>query len=282
MQNLFLGIFCLLMLGFYSTGQDAQFFQTDYEILAPAELNLIYNMKATQDSTFLDGVISEKMILAIGGGFSSYQNLNSLMGLRELRALSQNNFENFRTLAPEITRRFPSRIRHSVFKHYNEKKLVTNDNVFVDRYEYTEPMNGFLWHITGNEKSFMGYKVLEATTTYGCRNWVAWFTPDIPISDGPYKFHGLPGLIVKVADTKNHYVFELESVDIKDLTVGNVDVEISANRIKTTLAEFIRMRNNFTKDAGNIVAMHSSNPEIRARASANAARRNNFIELCAD
>ena len=40
---------------------------------------------------------------------------------------------------------------------------------------------------------------------------MAWFTSEIPISEGPWKFHGLPGLIVKLHDTKRHYEFELVS-----------------------------------------------------------------------
>ncbi len=159
-------------MGFNSTSQDNRFFKTDYEILAPVKLNLIYKMEARRDSTFLGEVISERMILTIGGGFSSFQNLNSFIRLRELVAISQNNFENFVALAPEFLQRFPSRIRLSVFKHYDEMKLVTHDNVFLDRFEYTGPMNGFKWHITGNEKIFLGYEVQEATTpTVAASGW---------------------------------------------------------------------------------------------------------------
>ncbi|MGC3977437.1 MAG: GLPGLI family protein [Paludibacteraceae bacterium] len=35
----------------------------------------------------------------------------------------------------------------------------------------------------------------------------AWFTPEIPIKEGPYKFSSLPGLILKISDDKNHYIF---------------------------------------------------------------------------
>jgi GLPGLI family protein len=57
-----------------------------------------------------------------------------------------------------------------------------------------------------------GYKSQKAKTSYGGRNYEAWFTTQIPIPDGPYKFCGLPGLIIKISDSKNHYVFELTDV----------------------------------------------------------------------
>lgn len=41
--------------------------------------------------------------------------------------------------------------------------------------------------------------------------WTAWFTTELPISDGPYKFHGLPGLILKIYDKTNTYSFDIIS-----------------------------------------------------------------------
>ena len=58
---------------------------------------------------------------------------------------------------------------------------------------------------------------------YG-RKWTAWFTTEIPIQDGPYKFRGLPGLIVKIEDETKSHCFALNG--IKNLTpeeVKNID-----------------------------------------------------------
>lgn len=32
----------------------------------------------------------------------------------------------------------------------------------------------------------------KATCDFAGRKWIAWFTTEIPIQDGPYKFYGLP------------------------------------------------------------------------------------------
>ena len=47
---------------------------------------------------------------------------------------------------------------------------------------------------------------------FGNRKWIAWFTPEIPISDGPYKFCGLPGLILKINDSTNSWNFDVTSI----------------------------------------------------------------------
>ena len=53
------------------------------------------------------------------------------------------------------------------------------------------------------------YETQKAETQFGGRTWYAWFTQQIPLQDGPYKFGGLPGLIVKVQDSKGDYSFDL-------------------------------------------------------------------------
>lgn len=61
------------------------------------------------------------------------------------------------------------------------------------------------WKLVDEKKKLGTISVQKATTSWGGRNWVAWFAPEIPIQEGPYKFHGLPGLIVELSDTKNNY-----------------------------------------------------------------------------
>lgn len=60
-----------------------------------------------------------------------------------------------------------------------------------------------------NDTTIFGYKCRKATTSYAGRDYIAWFTLDIPINDGPYKFHGLPGLIVSLYDTSHEHEFVL-------------------------------------------------------------------------
>ena len=65
------------------------------------------------------------------------------------------------------------------------------------------------WKLTDEKKKVKDLNMQKATTNWGGRNWTAWFTTDIPFLEGPYKFHGLPGLITELYDDKNNYKFEL-------------------------------------------------------------------------
>src|SRR5699024_1367735 len=63
-----------------------------------------------------------------------------------------------------------------------------------------------------DSKEVMAYTVQKATTSFAGRDYEAWFTMEIPIPDVPYVFYGLPGLIVELYDTENHYHFTLQSL----------------------------------------------------------------------
>ncbi|WP_312824776.1 GLPGLI family protein [Epilithonimonas sp.] len=68
------------------------------------------------------------------------------------------------------------------------------------------------WEITNEQEKILGYLAQKATTFFAGRQWTAWFTTEISIPDGPYKFHGLPGLILKIVDETQTHSFDIISV----------------------------------------------------------------------
>lgn len=65
------------------------------------------------------------------------------------------------------------------------------------------------WTLAGETKKINGYNCQKATTDYGGRKWIVWFTNEIPFQEGPYIFKGLPGLVVQVQDTSDNHRFSL-------------------------------------------------------------------------
>ncbi len=68
------------------------------------------------------------------------------------------------------------------------------------------------WEISNEKTNILGYQAQRATTFFSGRKWTAWFTTEIIVQDGPYKFYGLPGLILKISDQTNTHSFEIISV----------------------------------------------------------------------
>jgi len=70
------------------------------------------------------------------------------------------------------------------------------------------------WTITNEKKTIKAIECKKAITQYGGRTYIAWFSPSIPISDGPYVFSGLPGLIIQVSDNQGWYNFEVTNIEL--------------------------------------------------------------------
>lgn len=88
-------------------------------------------------------------------------------------------------------------------------KMVTAP-MFSDVY-YIKP-DLYAWNISAEKMKIGNIECQKAETEYGGRKWTAWFTSSIPLSDGPYVFGQLPGLIVKISDTNENFVFDLIKV----------------------------------------------------------------------
>ena len=98
---------------------------------------------------------------------------------------------------------------HIITKSYPSMDVEYTDYLLQDRVTYKE-VPKFDWKIEGTKEKIGAYNAQKATTTYGGRTWSAWFSTDLPFQDGPYKFSGLPGLIVKIEDADKNYSWVLK------------------------------------------------------------------------
>jgi GLPGLI family protein len=106
------------------------------------------------------------------------------------------------------------------------------------------------WNLEKETKKFENYTLQKATTTFGGRNWTAWFAKDIHISEGPYKFRGLPGMIFQLYDDKNNFDFTLvKSFKLKATYVTPfIESFYGQKPIKTTQENIDKMLMNEYKD----------------------------------
>lgn len=93
-------------------------------------------------------------------------------------------------------------------------KIFTDNNMrvyddFDDQFGfYDEKFDEMQWVICDSVKSLLDYECILAEIDYHGRHWKVWFSPEIPIQDGPWKFHGLPGLILSAEDSSGMHKFE--------------------------------------------------------------------------
>ncbi len=103
------------------------------------------------------------------------------------------------------------KVRYQVEKNYPDYSVNFFTNLGSIEYMIQESRNQN-WKILPEKEKVGEFNTQKATCDYVGRIWTAWFTTDIPIQDGPHKFHGLPGLIVKLEDKTKSHIFELKGV----------------------------------------------------------------------
>ncbi|AYZ11092.1 GLPGLI family protein [Chryseobacterium arthrosphaerae] len=135
-------------------------------------------------------------------------------------------------------------ILYKIEKKNNHVFFLTSDyGLDKIRVDDDRKMN---WKILQKRQNILGYEAQQALLNFAGRKWTAWFTTDIPVQDGPYKFHGLPGLILKIEDDTKSHVYELAGIkniagDIQypDLNPETKDTNLTHSEFKEI---FIRYR----------------------------------------
>jgi GLPGLI family protein len=128
---------------------------------------------------------------------------------------------------------FPS----DLYKDYRKKEIRVRDNINIYNFVYKDELKPQDWEILSDTTTILGYHCQKAQCSWRGRDWTAWFTTEIPVSEGPWKFYGLPGLITKLHDTQNHYSFVLISFQE---TEEPIDIKLPKGTQKIERKEFIR------------------------------------------
>lgn len=165
--------------------------------------------KPKKDSAKLDKVMA---VLDITKDKSIYRDYTMVAqdSILKVQVEAMQKSGQFKDLSKTITM---PKFSEKVYKFYPSMKVQYTDRVangFTPmNIGYNEEIK-FNWKIDNQKEKIGDYNTQKATTEYGGRKWTAWFTSSIPFQDGPYKFSGLPGLIVKISDDGNNYSWELK------------------------------------------------------------------------
>lgn len=201
-----------------------------------------YHQVVREDSMALDNYSKSEMILQVGNKLSKYTNYTYLQGDSILESKAVNNEIFLSEFNPHMARVKGAGEKISIFKNYPTGMCSVEALSWAERYFYSEGMPDFQWEIVADETMMiLKYKCLKATCNFRGRNYVVWFTPEIQASNGPWKFSGLPGLILKAEDTKGDFSFLCTAL----YPVGwkmPITRSISKKEFKVTREKFLQIK----------------------------------------
>lgn len=138
-----------------------------------------------------------------------------------------------------------------------------NDNMFTMGYDYllittNDKMN---WKIANESKQENHITLHKATTNFGGRTWTAWFNPDIPFQEGPYKFTGLPGLIYEIYDSANIFHYNLiENINLPQTfdTSNFLETHYGKKPINITLQQYHKIKLSYYNNIVEILNKYNN------------------------
>lgn len=141
-----------------------------------------------------------------------------------------------------------------IYKTYPDMTVSYMDRISTKLFKYDDPVT-FNWKILPDKEKIGAYNTQKATTEFGGRKWTAWFSTELPFQDGPYKFHGLPGLIVKIEDDGKNYSWTLQGnknvenwEEFSFAEKANTKYGMSNTAVATTKEKFTKSYENFKAD----------------------------------
>lgn len=120
------------------------------------------------------------------------------------------------------------------------KTFLSNDGgESYKEYHINEPFD-VKWNFHNESLKIGAYNCKKATTNFRGRSYTAWYTEEVPVSVGPWKLHGLPGLAVRIQDSKDEVAFLLDKVEAPVKETVTINDNIYKNVID--LATFSKLR----------------------------------------
>ncbi len=172
--------YLLLILPIIGFAQDAV--RVEYEVRQEFDRNNIKQTSARMEEMLVNSenkrYYFELFVNATNSNFTEIERINNEQG----RGISVGLLSN---------------VSSNIYKDFNSKELYEN-NKMKPKLFIKDSIQTFPWVLSKEESTILGNKVRKATYTNLTQTVEAWYAPDLPFRDGPSRFNGLPGLILKI------------------------------------------------------------------------------------
>ena len=152
-----------------------------------------------------------------------------------------------------------SSVSYQIFKNHPMGKVTTIDRLATTNILCEEDNECPEWQLHPDTMTILSYPCQKATCRFRGRDYTAWYTMEVPVSEGPWKLYGLPGLILKAEDSRGHFSFTCtgleQSRDAKPILIH------TKGREKLSRKELDKMYERFYSDP--IGFMEATSPNVK-------------------
>jgi len=235
-------------------------FQSDS--IDQARLVVQYEMKYVKDTTdekqLLDP-LKETLMLEIGQKVSKFYSYTFYLRDSVLTA-DYKAGASLETINQHVQAYGNGNISYQIFKNHPKGEVSTTDRLGLTNILCEEDNERPEWQLHPDTMIILSYPCQKATCRFKGRDYTVWYTMDIPVSDGPWKLHGLPGLILKAEDSRRHFSFTCTGLeqcrDVKPILIH------TKGREKLSRKELDKMYERYYTDPMGFLSSTAPNVKI--------------------
>lgn len=137
-------------------------------------------------------------------------------------------------------------VKRSLDKYFvtdSDCKRFLYDDFALKNYKVEDNHPFTDWDISEESKLIAGFRTYKASSEFRGRKWIVWFTPDIPFPYGPWKFCGLPGLILEAHDAEKQWTYVAKEINLN----SKDQIMIPDDKLftKVSIKEFVTLKDEF-------------------------------------
>lgn len=243
--------------------------------------NFYYSLKYQKDSLDQYSVHEEIFLLTVNDKGSIFTSINNKKN-DSLTAVIYDNYDKHHSSIVSFKGLPQTKFKYYILKKKNNDSIEVYDKIGRDNFVYTE-LNKINWKLSPEKKIFEGYQCQKAVAKIYGRTFIAWFTKEIALNDGPYKFGNLPGFIVEIYDEKKYYHFQLIGVTKNFLEDFKVPLMRKSKLNEIDRTKFLKGKQDYDH---NIIGRIQTSPiagdvppERMKEIKENVLKNNNPLEL---
>ena len=204
------------------------------QIRDSTSIKITYKFLIRDDSTLKKSIREDLIILEMGKKyskcFSLYRSLNESILNDQFTEQQKKGAEKMSIDLSNFTK---TGTTVNYYRNSSSNVITYTDQLFMDSYLVDDTVN-MQWELQKDTITLVGYFCNKAHTTFRGRNYSAWYTTQIPMPFGPYKFGGLPGVILFIKEDKGNFDFQCVDIEIlkqKQLLELDKIKQIKVNRL---------------------------------------------------
>ncbi len=241
----------------------------DTLVVDMVDYRVTYNAKQVNDTANTPYLYQQaQMRLDIGKSVTRFYNLSYLQWTEQVKQMILGGG------AIDLGKAQPIRcMLWEFYKNYPEQgKTLFLETVGGVHYQSIEDAETPSWQIMSDSvATIIGYNCQLAQAHFKGRVWYAWYAEDIPVPEGPWKLHGLPGLVLRAYDAQRQFCFE--AVGLETLKGKEPLLYLKSERKAETISQAdlvkIKQRNDNSQKYRDVKAFDKDGNPIKIKPKKN-------------